>query len=91
MKRWFKMLTGSLAVVLFITFSCAAFAAALVKLRTAWLDEHEAFLVWAPKKKGWDKRKGWTSKCSSSHPAWPSSTPFPQGSGYSPEPAPCPA
>ena len=28
MKRWFKMLTGSLAVVLFITFSCAAFAAA---------------------------------------------------------------
>ena len=42
MKRWFKMLTGSLAVVLFITFSCAAFAAAPVKLRTAWLDEHEA-------------------------------------------------
>ena len=58
MKRWFKMLTGSLAVVLFITFSCAAFAAAPVKLRTAWLDEHEAFLVWYAKEKGWDKEEG---------------------------------
>ena len=55
MKRWFKVLTSSLAVVLFITFSCAAFAAAPVKLRTAWLDEHEAFLVWYAKEKGWDK------------------------------------
>ena len=58
MKRWFKMLTGSLAVVLFITFSCAAFAAVPVKLRTAWLDEHEAFLVWYAKEKGWDKEEG---------------------------------
>ena len=51
MKRWFKMLTGSLAVVLFITFSCAAFAAAPVKLRTAWLDEHEASSSGMPKNK----------------------------------------
>ena len=58
MKRWFKVLTSSLAVVLFITFSCAAFAAAPVKLRTAWLDEHEAFLVWYAKEKGWDKEEG---------------------------------
>ena len=43
---------------LFITFSCAAFAAAPVKLRTAWLDEHEAFLVWYAKEKGWDKEEG---------------------------------
>ena len=57
MKRWFKMLTGSLAVVLFITFSCAAFAAAPVKLRTAWLDEHEASSSGMPKKKGGTKRK----------------------------------
>ena len=49
---------GTLAVVLFITFSCAAFAAAPVKLRTAWLDEHEAFLVWYAKEKGWDKEEG---------------------------------
>ena len=58
MKRWFKMLTGSFAVVFFIAFSCAAFAAAPVKLRTAWLDEHEAFLVWYAKEKGWDKEEG---------------------------------
>ena len=69
MKRWFKMLTGSLAVVLFITFSCAAFAAAPVKLRTAWLDEHEAFLVWYAKQKGWDRTQALISVCSASAPA----------------------
>ena len=58
MKRWFKVLTSFLAVALFITFSCAAFAAAPVKLRTAWLDEHEAFLIWYAKEKGWDKEEG---------------------------------
>lgn len=58
MARWFKMLTGALAMALFVSFSCPAFAAAPVKMRTAWLDEHEAFLVWYAKEKGWDKEEG---------------------------------
>ncbi len=35
-----------------------AFAAAPVKMRSAWMDEHETFLVWYAKEKGWDKEEG---------------------------------
>lgn len=58
MSRWFKMLACVLSMALFVAFSCAAFAAGPVKLRTAWLDEHEAFLAWYAKEKGWDKDEG---------------------------------
>lgn len=58
MSRWFKMLACVLSMALFVVFSCAAFAAGPVKLRTAWLDEHEAFLAWYAKEKGWDKDEG---------------------------------
>ena len=36
----------------------AAFAKPLVPLRTAWLGEHETFLVWYAREKGWDKAEG---------------------------------
>jgi len=35
-----------------------AFAAAPVKMKTAWMDEHETFLPWYAKEKGWDKEEG---------------------------------
>ena len=35
-----------------------AFAKPLVPLRTAWLGEHETFLVWYAREKGWDKAEG---------------------------------
>lgn len=58
MKRWYGMLTSLLTALLFAAFACPTFAAAPFKLRTAWLDEHEAFLVWYAKEKGWDKEEG---------------------------------
>lgn len=36
----------------------AAFARPIVPLRTAWLSEHETFLVWYAHEKGWDKVEG---------------------------------
>lgn len=35
-----------------------AFAAEPVKMRSAWMDEHETFLIWYAKEKGWDKEEG---------------------------------
>ena len=35
-----------------------AFDKPLVPLRTAWLGEHETFLVWYAREKGWDKAEG---------------------------------
>ncbi len=29
-----------------------------VKIKTAWMDEHETFLMWYAKEKGWDKEEG---------------------------------
>ncbi len=58
--RFNKLLTLLLAVV--FSFSVAAgpsFAAnKLVPLPTAWMDEHETFLIWYAKEKGWDKEAG---------------------------------
>lgn len=33
-------------------------AAKPTKIKTAWLDEHETFLMWYAKEKGWDKEEG---------------------------------
>ncbi|WP_294514206.1 ABC transporter substrate-binding protein [uncultured Bilophila sp.] len=54
-------LTGLLAlffVVAWCLSGSAAFAKPLVPLRTAWLGEHETFLVWYAREKGWDKAEG---------------------------------
>ena len=36
----------------------AVAAGKLVKVPTAWMDEHETFLMWYAKEKGWDKDAG---------------------------------
>ena len=56
MKR-ISFIVGLLSLFMFAV-SSAAFAAAPVKLRTAWMDEHETFLVWYAHEKGWDKEEG---------------------------------
>lgn len=35
-----------------------AMASEIVKVPTAWLGEHEAFLMWYAKEKGWDAEAG---------------------------------
>ena len=35
-----------------------AFAAAPLRMSTVWLDEHETFLIWYAKQRGWDKEAG---------------------------------
>ena len=47
-------------IAMFALFPCAsgAKAADLVKVPTAWMDEHETFLVWYAKEKGWDRAEG---------------------------------
>ena len=61
MKRSaFFGLVGFLALALGLTAIVPATvsAAETTKLETAWLPEHETFLVWYAKKKGWDKQEG---------------------------------
>ena len=45
-------------VLAFSQFPSRVQAADLVKLPTAWMDEHETFLVWYAKEKGWDRDEG---------------------------------
>lgn len=56
MKKLLLCVVGLLAVVLFGASVCLAEKP--VKLRTAWMDEHETFLVWYAHEKGWDKEEG---------------------------------
>lgn len=56
MKKLLLCVVGLLAVVLFGAGVCLAEKP--VKLRTAWMDEHETFLVWYAHEKGWDKEEG---------------------------------
>lgn len=55
-----KNFTAFLALVcaLFTALPAGAHAAEPVPMRTAWLGEHETFLVWYAKEKGWDKEAG---------------------------------
>ena len=62
----------------------SAFSADLVKVPTAWLDEHETFLMWYAKEKDGTKRPVWISTSCSSIRAWPSSTLYPQANGSIP-------
>ena len=56
MKRVFLFFVALTAVVLFSAAVCMAEKP--VKLRTAWMDEHETFLIWSAHEKGWDKEEG---------------------------------
>jgi len=56
LKKWIAL---AMAVVFVLSISGAAMAAGkLVKVPTAWMDEHETFLMWYAKEKGWDKEAG---------------------------------
>lgn len=46
------------ALVCMLQLALPVQAADLIKVPTAWLDEHETFLVWYAKEKGWDKEAG---------------------------------
>ena len=53
-----KLFCCCLTVLLCLILSAPAFAAEPIKVRTAWMDEHETFLIWYAKEKGWDKEVG---------------------------------
>ena len=56
LKKWIAL---AMAAVFVLSLSGAAVAAGkLVKVPTAWMDEHETFLMWYAKEKGWDKDAG---------------------------------
>ena len=55
-KRFLGIMAAALCVLNLTVGS--AFSADLVKVPTAWLDEHETFLMWYAKEKGWDKEAG---------------------------------
>ncbi len=46
------------ACLVMLQLSTATFAADLIKVPTAWLDEHETFLMWHAKNQGWDREAG---------------------------------
>ena len=53
-----KFFSCCIALLLCLAISAPAFSAPLTKVRTAWMDEHETFLIWYAKEKGWDKEEG---------------------------------
>jgi NitT/TauT family transport system substrate-binding protein/sulfonate transport system substrate-binding protein len=58
MKGLKRVLWSLMTCVALVCFAGAAFAADAVKMKTAWMDEHETFLIWYAKEKGWDKEEG---------------------------------
>ena len=67
LKKWIAL---AMAAVFVLSISGAAMAAGkLVKVPTAWMDEHETFLMWYAKEKGWIKKPVWTLKSNTSTPA----------------------
>ena len=84
----FRVLMSLLAFVLCLL---PSHAKAAEQLQTAWIGEHEAFLVWYAKEKGWDKEEGLDIEMLLFSSGMAQLNALPQGSGYSPEPAPCPA
>ena len=57
MKKFFLLAAVLTATMLLGVTLCMA-AENPVKLRSAWMDEHETFLVWYAHEKGWDKEEG---------------------------------
>jgi NitT/TauT family transport system substrate-binding protein/sulfonate transport system substrate-binding protein len=58
MKGYGRILARAWMALLLVCFAGSAFAADAVKMKTAWMDEHETFLMWYAKEKGWDKEEG---------------------------------
>jgi NitT/TauT family transport system substrate-binding protein/sulfonate transport system substrate-binding protein len=58
MKKVRLLFFVCLTLVASLVFAAGAFAAAPKKVSTAWLDEHETFLMWYGVQKGWDKEEG---------------------------------
>ncbi len=57
--RFKRLMMVLLLAVFSLTLAAGpASAAKLTKLPTAWMDEHETFLIWYAKEKGWDKQEG---------------------------------
>ena len=57
MKR-FSFSVAFVSVLFLLMSVSVSFAADPVKIRSAWIDEHETFLVWYAHEKGWDKEEG---------------------------------
>lgn len=53
----FRVLMGLLALALSLCLTARP-ATAVEQVRTAWCGEHDAFLLWLAKQKGWDKEAG---------------------------------
>ena len=53
--RFKKLISAFLAAAFCVSLAGMAFAEKLTKVPTAWMDEHETFLIWYAKEKGWDK------------------------------------
>ena len=53
-----KFFSCCIALLLCLAISAPGFSAPLTKVRTAWMDEFEAFPIWYAKEKGWDKEAG---------------------------------
>lgn len=53
-----KFFSCCIALLFCLAISAPAFSAPLTKVRTAWMDEFEAFPIWYAKEKGWDKEAG---------------------------------
>ena len=53
-----KFFSCCIALLLCLAIRAPAFSAPLTKVRTAWMDEFEAFPIWYAKEKGWDKEAG---------------------------------
>lgn len=53
----FRVLMGLLAIAFSLCLAARP-AAAAEQVQTAWIGEHEAFLIWYAKQKGWDREAG---------------------------------
>ena len=56
--RFKNLISAFLAAAFCVSLAGMAFAEKLTKVPTAWMDEHETFLIWYAKEKGWDKEAG---------------------------------
>ena len=69
--RFKKLISAFLAAAFCVSLAGMAFAEKLTKVPTAWMDEHETFLIWyARKKRAGTKKLVSTSTSSTLAPAW---------------------
>lgn len=68
--RFKKLISAFLAAAFCVSLAGMAFAEKLTKVPTAWMDEHETFLIWYAKEKGGTKKLVSTSTSSTLAPAW---------------------